>query len=270
MQKDKIKVLGVKFDNVTLKTALDEAISLAKGKGKSYIVTPNPEILLEAQKNEKFLRVLNEANLSIPDGIGILWASKFLTIKKRTSSKIYLFIKWIFSILSVVIYPKYIRSVLTERVTGTDLMQEICRESVKHGLKIFLLGARSGTAEKIKEILEKRYEGIKIVGTESKTPSIADEEYLKNIINKSGADILFVAYGAPNQELWIKRNLPKFNTVKLAIGVGGAFNFIANIKKRAPIFMQKLGLEWLFRLIQEPSRIKRIINATIVFAWKVL
>jgi len=265
-----LEILHVRFDNVTNKEALDKALEFAKENKQVYITTSNPEFLLEAENNHKFREVLNNSSLNIPDGIGILWASKYIDATKTTKSKTVKILKWIGSILSVPFYPRYTRTVLKERVTGTDLMENICRESAKYGYRIFLLGAKEGTAELTKEILEKRYDGLNIVGTFSGTPRQEDEQEIVKKINATTPDILFVAYGAPNQELWISRNLQKMTSVHLAVGIGGAFNFIAGIRKRAPKFMQTLGIEWLYRLIQEPSRIKRIYNATIKFSTKVL
>ncbi|MFH1218677.1 MAG: WecB/TagA/CpsF family glycosyltransferase [Candidatus Peregrinibacteria bacterium] len=258
MQK-KIKILKVKFDNTTLNEASDKAIEWAKGNRKRHIVTPNPEILLESLNNHKFRKVLNSSDLSIPDGIGILWASKYLKTKKLFRS-----------LFAIPFFPKYIRTELPERVTGTDLMQEICKKAADEPLKIFLLGAKEGVAEIVKDKLEKHYSGLKITGTYAGTPSIEEEKEIREKIDKSKADILFMAYGAPKQEMWIARNLKKLKTVKVAAGVGGAFNFIAGRKKRAPKLFQKLGLEWLVRLIQQPSRIKRIYNAVVKFPKKVI
>ena len=149
-------------------------------------------------------------------------------------------------------------------------MEQICMAAEKTGNKIFLLGAIEGTAEKVKEILEKRCPKIKVAGTYAGSPAKHEENKIQKMINISGASILFVAYGAPKQEMWIARNLVHMPKVKLAAGIGGSFNFIAGIKKRAPKWMQRTGLEWLYRVIQEPSRIKRIYNATIKFSLKVL
>jgi len=267
---EQIEILKVRFDNVTNQEALEKALDLIKTGKQTYITTPNPEILLEAENNHGFREVLNNSALNIPDGIGILWASKYLDATKNSKSKPIKFAKWLGSILAVPFHPSYIRTVLKERVTGIDLMENLCKESVKYGYRIFLLGAKEGTAELTKEILEKRYNGLNIVGTFSGSPKIEDEPPILEKINTATPDILFVAYGAPNQELWIARNLAKMPPVKLAIGIGGAFNFIAGIRKRAPKWMQNLGIEWMYRLIQEPSRIKRIYNATIKFSTKVL
>lgn len=265
MQKEKIKVLRVRFDKVTLEEATKKAINWAKERQQRYLATPNPEILLEANVNPKFLRVLNKSALNIPDGIGILWAATYLGKTRNTHSKVMKFLKWLVSIIKIPFCPGSIRKCFKQRVTGVDLMQTICKEAANENLKIFLLGGRDGVAEKVKEILEKRHPKIKITGTDAGSPKLEEEKDIIGKIKRSGANILFVAYGAPNQEIWIAKNLKKMPEVKIAVGIGGAFNFIAGTRKRAPKWMQKLGLEWLFRLIQEPSRIKRIYNATIKF-----
>ncbi len=262
-----VKILKVRFDYITLKQALETVSQWSAGEEKYYITTPNPEILLQAQKNNKFLKVLNRSDLNIADGTGILWASKYLKIVEKNNNKTIKVIKWIFSLKTIFLFPRYIRTVLPERVTGSDLMLEICKSS---NAKIFLLGAREGIAEKAKENIEKIHKEAQIVGTFAGTPLPQDEKTIIEKINDSEADILFVAYGAPAQETWIYQNLKKLKTVKVAIGVGGAFDFIAGTKKRAPKWMQKTGLEWLYRLLQQPKRIKRIYNATIKFPFIIL
>lgn len=227
----RVKILGVRFDNVTIKEALEKALKFAKGGRKHYICTPNPEMLLEAQKNRKFTKILDRSSLNTPDGFGILLAARF----KRTPLK--------------------------ERVTGTDLMREILQTCKQ---KIFLLGANEGVAKKVAEI----WNTANIVGTFAGSPKASEEHKIREIINDSGAEILFVAYGAPAQEMWIYRNLKYLKTVKLAIGVGGAFDFLAGKVKRAPAWMRKCGLEWLYRLIKEPKRAKRIYNAVVKFPIK--
>ncbi len=149
-------------------------------------------------------------------------------------------------------------------------MKNICKQASKEKLKIFLLGAQEGVAKKVKEIEEKKYKGIKIVGTFSGTPKQKDEKEIIARINKAAPDILFVAYGAPAQEMWIASNLKRMKSVKVAIGVGGSFDFIAKTQKRAPKWMGKLGLEWLHRLTKQPKRIKRIFNAAVRFPLTIL
>lgn len=265
------KVLKVRVDRTTLKGATQKVIEWAQGKEQKMATTPNPEIILEAQKNPKFRKSLNRAGLNTPDGIGILWAIKYKKITEKNRSKTIKFFKWLFTLATILPYPKYVRSEFPERVTGADLTKEICKKaSKKENMGVFLLGAREGVAEKAKEILENRYKGLNICGTWAGTPLPRDEEEIIGKINNSEAKILFVAYGAPAQELWISRNLKKLKTVKVAIGIGGTFDFITGKRKRSPKWMQKVGLEWLYRLIQQPKRIKRIYNATIKFPIKVL
>jgi len=270
MQKEKIEILGVRFGNISSGEALKKALEYAKDTHQHYIATPNPEFLLEAKKNEKFCDVLNNSDMNIPDGIGILWAAKYLDITGKNKSKVARFGKWFLSLTSVAIYPRYVKNPLNERITGIDLMIKICEESAKEGLKVFLLGAAEGTAEKAKETLENKYKNIKIVGTFAGSPKEQDEAEIIERINHHSPAILFVAYGAPAQELWINKNLKKLSSVKLAMGVGGAFDFIAGGKKRAPSWARKIGLEWLFRLIQEPRRLGRIYRATIKFPLTIL
>ncbi len=264
------KILRVRINRITPQKAVQDILQWALSDEKKMVTTPNPEIILSAQKNRKFLRVLNHSDLNTPDGVGILWASKYLKISANNRFKFVKILKWVFSLLIIPFYPKYIRTEFKERVTGSDMMAKICKDSVKLGIKLFFLGAREGIAEKVKKILEEKYEKIKIVGTYAGTPLFQDEKGIIDRINKSGADILFVAYGAPAQEMWIARNLKKMRTVKVAIGVGGSFDFLAGTRKRAPKWMQKIGIEWLYRLIQQPKRIKRIYNATIKFPVVVL
>lgn len=242
----KVKILGVSFGSVTMEEALEKVKEIfdklrAGEKGKQ-VVTPNPEMLLLAQQDKEFMHVLNSAYLSVPDGIGILWAARYIHKKK----------------------------VLPERVAGVDLMEHIVEASRHFQGKIFLLGAGEGIAQKVKEKFEKKYPGVKIVGVYSGSPREDEFIHIKSLIVKTEPNILFVAFGQKTQELWIHKHLHEFPSVKLAMGVGGAFDFISGHRKRAPKWMHSLALEWLFRLIQEPSRIKRIWNATIKFPIKVL
>lgn len=144
------------------------------------------------------------------------------------------------------------------RVTGTDLMIRLCELASQRGYSVFLLGGEGGVAEEAAKRLKKQFANLNIVGTyEGDFP-----EGIKT------ADFLFVAYGAPKQEKWIAQNLSKI-PVRVAMGVGGAFDFIAGKKKRAPLVLRRLGFEWLWRLIQEPQRLPRILNATIKFPFLV-
>lgn len=268
----KVKILDVQFDVCTRDEALARIFNCLETRtheGGKHIVTPNPEMLLEAQKNPLFRDVLNHAWLSIPDGIGILWASTFHEITKR-SGKFARFMKGLFSLPSLIFYPKFIQKIFPERITGVDLMQSVCAMSREKKNPIFLLGAAPGAAEKVKEMLEVHYHGVPIVGTFSGSPSEDDFLHIQAMIAETRPTILFVAYGAPAQELWIFKHLKDLPSVKIAMGVGGAFDFIAGVRKRAPKLMQRTGTEWLYRLVQEPKRIKRIWNACVKFPAAIL
>ena len=179
-------------------------------------------------------------------------------------------LKGIFSLPLLAVHPKFFRKIFPERITGTDLMQSICAMSCEKKIPIFLLGAKPSVAEKAQRALEIRYHGIRIVGTFSGSPSEDDFPAIQAAIAEAQPEILFVAYGSPAQELWIAKHLHELKSVKIAMGVGGAFDFISGVRKRAPAWMQKLGLEWLYRLAQEPSRIKRIWNAAVKFPIKII
>lgn len=229
----RIEILNVPVDAVTHSEALAQIKAFLREQKPHMVTTPNPEMIVEAQRNFPFLEALKDADLAIPDGSGLLWAAK------------------------------YMGSHLPERVTGVDVMTALCAEG---GIgSVFLLGAAPGIAERAAAVLQEKNPGLHIAGTYSGSPLTSEETQILERINASGANVLFVAFGAPKQELWIARMLPKFTTVRVAMGVGGAFDFIAGKQKRAPRWMQRLKIEWLYRLIKEPRRYQRIINAVVVF-----
>jgi N-acetylglucosaminyldiphosphoundecaprenol N-acetyl-beta-D-mannosaminyltransferase len=222
----KVEILGVKIDKIDYQSALAIAKKLIDGGGKHYVVTPNPEFIVLAQKDLQFKEILNKADLSIPDGIGLVWLSRMLGEGLR------------------------------ERVTGADLLEGLAGLAEEHGFNLFLLGAKEGIAGKAANVLKKRYPKLTIAGNYAgDADPQGDRETLVTLQDKK-IDVLAVAYGPPKQEKWIVRNLPFLN-VKLAIGVGGALDYIIGEKQRAPVIIRRMGLEWLFRLILEPSRLKR-------------
>ncbi len=221
-----MKILNVKIDNLTIKEALDRVDDFLESKKQHYIVTPNPEFLVKAQKDREFKDILNQADLAVPDGIGLIFASYILNNR------------------------------IKERIAGVDLMERICEKALKKNWQIFLMGADSGISKKATENLKEKYHGLKI--------EAGFEEVYGN------PDILFVALGAPKQEKWIVKNLSKLPSVKLAMGVGGSFDFISGRIRRAPKIIQQIELEWLWRFGRQPWRIKRIYNALIKFPWLVI
>lgn len=222
----KIDILGVRVDNVSFEEAVNKVEEFIGDKNKHYVVTPNPEIGILAQKDHKLRQILNSADLAIPDGIGLIWASRILGSR------------------------------LKERVTGVDLMEKFCQVAEKKGFSVGLLGGKNGVASLCAAVLKNRFEKLKLVVFDKNQPIYKD------------VDILFVAMGAPKQEKWIGKNLPKI-PVKVAMGVGGAFEMITGAQIRAPKILQNLGLEWLWRLITQPWRVKRQL-ALLVFVYFVI
>jgi N-acetylglucosaminyldiphosphoundecaprenol N-acetyl-beta-D-mannosaminyltransferase len=268
---EKINVLGVGFHKVTFDQALTlllKKLAQKRADHPFFVATPNPEMILESNKNKVFCKTLAKTDLNIADGVGILWASFFLENVKKIKRNLLIHFKWITSLLKVATASKKIRSVLPERVTGTDMMQALCQK-VTPETRIFLLGASEGVAKTAAEKLQK-IRKLNIVGTFSGSTDIKHEKNILKIINEAEPDLLFVAFGAPKQEFWIERNLSYLTTVKVVMGVGGAFDFIAGVRKRAPKIFQRLGIEWLFRLMVQPSRWYRIFNATVKFPLTVL
>lgn len=229
----RVSILGVPVDAVTLLQAVEQLRGMASSSQSHHVLTPNPEMLVRSAKDPVFRSVLQKSSLNVPDGAGLLVAARMLG------------------------------HFLPARVTGVDLVESLAAEPDVQ--PIFFLGAAPGVAEKAASMLASRNPALKIAGTFSGSPSPSEESSIVDRINNSGARTLFVAYGAPMQDLWIDRTLPKLPLVRIAMGVGGAFDFLAGIRKRAPKWMQQCGMEWLWRLVQEPSRIGRICNAVIVF-----
>jgi N-acetylglucosaminyldiphosphoundecaprenol N-acetyl-beta-D-mannosaminyltransferase len=215
---NKIFLLGVGFNNLRIEDVLELIIKgLVKNEKKYYVVTPNPEILVIADRDSNYNKVLNGAKLALPDGIGVVLAAKLLSTP------------------------------LKERIHGVDLVENLCREVAKQPITVGFLGAGLHVAEEVSECLRRKYPGLKVSFTETEWDFA--KKYPKT-------DILFVAFGSPKQEFWIAENLAGL-PVKVVIGVGGAFDFISGKVRRAPVFVRKLGFEWLFRLIIQPWRIKR-------------
>lgn len=231
------KILGIKiydynFDQVV--NMVDSGMGTDKYR---YIATVNSEFISEATHNSDFKNAINGAWICVCDSIGVQWAMR------------------------------YIHKTSIQRIPGVDLTWALLKLAEERGYTVFLLG---GLPETVSETAAKNikvvHPNIKIVGTSALGPS--DSETIGEV-NRLKPDLLFVAYGSPKQEIFLHDNRKKLQA-KIAVGVGGTFDFISGNVKRAPIWMRKLGLEWFYRLIRQPSRIVRIFNAVIIFPIKVL
>src|SRR3989339_351123 len=267
MKIDKINILGVNLDNIGTEEALRKIEDFCNLEKQHYSVTPNPEILLAAQKDIVFKNILNNADLKIIDGAGLVWAA--YVCKNLSKVKILNIFIILFRTLKFIFYKLFKFKFLTfaNRITGVDFMKEICKRIPR---KVFLLGAIDGVAEEaIKKMQNLNYK-CEFVGCFSGDVSYQTFPLIKKKIEISKAEILFVAFGAPKQELWIAEHLHELKNIKVAMGVGGSFDYIAGVVKRAPNWMRKFGLEWLYRLVKQPWRIRRIFNAVVRFPWVVI
>lgn len=230
------RILSVRIDALDLQGILSRIGDFLKGSRLHQIATVNPEFVMAAQHDGDFLRILNSTDLNVADGIGLQLAAKIAHVK------------------------------IGERVTGVDLTWTLARLAAEKGYSLFLLGAAEGVARKAGEALVKSVPRLKIAGAYAGAP---DEDGIVELINDSGADILCVAFGSPKQEKFIFENRDKLKA-KIAMGVGGTFDYIAGVVPRAPLWMRNMGLEWLYRLFMQPKRVNRIITAVVRFPFRVV
>lgn len=239
---EQVELLGVQIDNLSLQEVLEKVNRFLSSKNQHFIVTPNPEFLVAASKDKNFKEILNYADVAVADGIGLTKAAKFL-------------------------------GQTLQRVTGVDLVWSISELAEENNWSIYFLGGGEMVAAQTAEVLRRDFPNLKTAGAESggqiADPSQTDQDLIDRIKN-SKPKILFVAFGQIKQEKWIFKHLDQLPSVKLAIGVGGTFDYISSAVPRAPKFLRQLGLEWLFRLIQQPSRGKRIFDAVIIFPLLIL
>lgn len=233
-----VRILGVRVDALTYADLLESIGRFIAEGGPHHICTTNPEFVMEAQRNPAFRAVLERADLCMADGVGLLWAAR------RQGRP------------------------LPERVTGSDGVPLIAQRAATEGWRLYLLGAGPGIAARAGEILCARYPGLQIVGVYEGSPADADAPGIIALITAAQPDILFVAYGAPRQDLWIAQHRDALR-VPVMMGVGGTFDHITGTRKRAPRWVQRLNLEWLFRLLTQPWRWRRQLDIP-RFVWAVL
>lgn len=241
----KKNILGVKIDSISFADAIRKIDSLICANKPSQIVTVNPEFVMAAQKDREFRKIINQADIAVPDGFGLMIAGKFLS------------------------------KPLKERITGVDLTWAICKLAEDRGYSVFFLGGDAGVAKKTAGRIKKIHPRLKIAGFYAGKPN---DRATINIIKKAKPNILFVAFGAPKQDKFIYALTHTHyhsrggNLVfpSLSIGVGGTLDYIAGVTPYAPDWIRKLGLEWLYRLWTQPWRWSRIVTAVIRFPWAIL
>ena len=226
-EKSRVDILGVGFDDISSAQAVGKACEIIDGGGKAYIVTPNPEVVWMARRDEALRGVLNNAGLVLADGTGIVLAARIFGTPLR------------------------------ERIPGIDFATSLLMKLSRSSGSVFLFGAKPGVAEEAGRKLVEAYPGLVISGTAD--GYFTDDEPIIEYINNVSPDLLLVCLGAPKQELWMAANHERLN-VRLSAGLGGSLDIFAGAVKRAPTFFRKLGLEWFYRLVREPRRIKRMIK----------
>ncbi|MDF1615954.1 WecB/TagA/CpsF family glycosyltransferase [Petrocella sp. FN5] len=231
-----INILGTKFHHVTRSEAAAFIVKCLQERKKASVFTPNPEIVMEAYHDTKLQAVLNDSELVVPDGIGVVIASKILG------------------------------QPLPERVAGYDLVQEVFRQIENKEVSVYFLGAGQGVAELAKEKMLDKYSNLKIVGVHN--GFFDHDQDIVERINATDPDFLLVGLGAPKQEYWIKNNRDRLKA-NVLMGVGGSFDGMSGKVRRAPKLFIKLGLEWFYRLITQPTRAKRMLKLPI-FMFKVI
>lgn len=220
-----VDILGLKFNNVTLLHAVDFAMQKAQSNEKIYVVTPNSEIAHLSLEDNELFNIINNADLVLPDGIGIVYAGKIL------------------------------KTPIKEKVAGVDFARELVKSMAQKKMSLFILGAKPGVAKVALDNLCKSNLGLEFAGV--KDGYFTSDEEAVDAINKASTDVVFVCLGAPKQEKFIYNNLEKINA-KIICGLGGSVDVFAGTVNRAPDFFVNHGLEWFYRLIKQPTRINRM------------
>lgn len=223
-----VDVLSVPVSRLTAADVLTRIEEFIAASSPHMIVTSDTSAIVHAQDDPEFMEIMRQADLVTPDGAGIVWAAKLLNLP------------------------------IAERVAGCDLVESICALAARRGYSVYLLGGREGVAEQAAEALCRRYDGLKVAGTHHGYFSASEEPEIVSRIRHARPDVLFVAFGIPRQEKWIRRHLEQLQ-VPVCIGVGGSFDVLSGRTTRAPKWMQDCGLEWLYRTVREPRRLPRLI-----------
>lgn len=252
-----VKILGVKIDKVDLQEAteiVDGWLSEKRETTKRVIVTPNVEFILKAQTDPEFRQILNSADLSIPDSSHLGWANQ-MENSNNLLARLFLLPLFLLPNSFFNLSSSEKSSTRFPKATGVDLMENLSKLAAEKGYSLGLLGGQGNTATKAAALLKKKYPGLNIRFAQS-GGEVDEDGKLTEGLKIPALDILFVAFGHSKQEKWIENYKDQVPS-KVFMGVGGSFDYISGIVARAPKIIQSLGLEWLFRLIMEPWRIKR-------------
>lgn len=223
-----VEILGVPVAALTMREAVEQAERWMDERRGALIATANAEMIMNATRDEELFEILHSADLVVPDGAGTVWAARHLGYE------------------------------MPERVAGYDLSQELLRRAPQNNRRVFFFGSAPGVAEKAKQKAEELYPGISVVGVRNGYFSSEEEPEIVQEIREAHPDLLLVALGVPKQEKWLKKHKEALD-VPVSIGVGGTLDVMAGTMRRAPVWMQKAKLEWLFRALLQPKRAGRLL-----------
>jgi N-acetylglucosaminyldiphosphoundecaprenol N-acetyl-beta-D-mannosaminyltransferase len=226
---NKLSLFDVRVDEITLNEVINKVKQFIKKKSPHYLISLGSLTILLARKDKELREIIKRADLVLCDSVGVQWGLKFLY------------------------------DIKIEKISGVDLIPILCDVAVQNKYRLFFLGSTKEVIKKAVENVKRRYKGINICGFSDGYFDIKKEDLIKKWIKKSKPDILLVGLGQPFQEKWIFKNL-NYLKVPLCIGIGGSFDVLGGKVKRAPLFFQRIGFEWFFRLVQEPWRIKRVVK----------
>ena len=237
-------LFDLNFVSMTFEEFIKKTVEFAETKKNVTIFPVSVDVLVKSKKDSKFNTVLRRASFLTPDGMPIIWTSRLLGKK------------------------------LKSKISGSDLFPALCKEAARRKLKVYFLGAKPGVAQKAAEVLKRQNPALQIVGIYSPPFGFENNEdenrKILGQIDKSLPDILFMGVGAPKQEKWIHRHKENLN-VPVSVAVGASFDFIAGTEKRAPLWMQNMGLEWFYRFCQEPRKLwRRYLFGNSIFFYLVL
>lgn len=228
ISRDRVRILSADVDSLTLDQAADRVMEFVMDGAQHQVVTVNPEFVMLARRNPRFRRALRQADLATADGVGIVLAARLFGAR------------------------------LPERIGGIDLWIRIAERARDQQRSLYMLGAAPGVAEAAAAQLVHRFPGLVVAGTYAGSPHPREAAQIVDRIRAARPSILGVAYGAPEQDIWIAKHLQQLE-VPVAIGLGGAFDFLAGVVPRAPLWIRSAGLEWLFRLVMQPWRWRRML-----------
>lgn len=257
-----IEVAGLKVGKYTKSELMQELRARISSHTKTFLITPYSETLLASMRHKEIREMLNTADISIADGIGILWADYFmslpLTVQNFWLKSVQALWQLVWTGASILLRPKLLYQRFPEKIVGADLIWDLAKLASTNSFKVYLLGGVVGVAEVVAQKLKQKFPDLQIVGTSAK--KITDPTIIHDV-NESGADMLLVAFDHLAQKHWLAENLPALKA-SFGVGLGGTFDYIAGTKRTPPVFIRQSGLEWLWRLLTQ-FRFRRVFNATI-------